>query len=235
MSVLAQPVSRDAAGYAADSHKWWVLGVIVMGSFMSILDSTVVNIALPKLMSVFSADVHGAQWVLTSYLLALAIVIPLTGYLDETFGGKRIYMITLGLFTIASALCGLSWSLTVLIVFRIIQGLGGGLIQPLGMSLLLREFRPEERGTALGFFGIPLMLGPAVGPILGGFLVQYVDWRFIFYINLPVGILAVIACSRFLREDTLHPGRKLDAWGVGLVGFGSAVLLYGIDNGPTDG
>jgi EmrB/QacA subfamily drug resistance transporter len=235
VSATTTPRIRDAAGYAADSHKWWVLGVIVMGSFMSILDSTVVNIALPKLMSVFSADVHGAQWVLTSYLLALAIVIPLTGYLDETFGGKRIYMITLGLFTIASALCGLSWSLTVLIVFRIIQGLGGGLIQPLGMSLLLREFRPEERGTALGFYGIPIMLAPAIGPTVGGYLVEYVDWRFIFYINVPIGILAVIAASRILHEAPLHRDKKLDGWGIALVAIGSASLLLGIDNGPTDG
>src|SRR5690349_16929731 len=111
MSATAIAPGRDAAGYTTDSHRWMVLIVVVMGSLMSILDATVVNIALPKLISVFSTDVHGAQWVLTSYLLALAVVIPLTGFLDETFGGKRMYMITLVLFTFASALCGLSWSL----------------------------------------------------------------------------------------------------------------------------
>ena len=226
---------RDDAGYAKDNHKWWVLGVIVVGTFMSILDSTVVNIALPKFMSVFSADVHQVQWVLTGYLLALAMVIPLTGYVDETFGGKRVYMITVALFTIASALCGLSWSLSTLIFFRVLQGLGGGLIQPLGMSLLLREFRPEDRGTALGFFGIPIMLAPAVGPILGGYLVEYVDWRFIFYINVPIGIFAVIAASRILHDAPLRLGQKLDTWGIGLVSVGSAALLLGVDNGPTDG
>ncbi len=235
MSATTTFPARDAAGYSSDSHRWWVLGVIVMGSFMSILDATVVNIALPKLISVFSTDVHGAQWVLTGYLLALAMVIPLTGFVDETFGGKRVYMITLTLFTAASALCGIAWSLDVLIAFRVLQGLGGGLIQPLGMSLLLREFRPEERGTALGFFGIPVMLAPAVGPILGGYLVQYVDWRFIFYINVPVGIVAVIAASRILHEGVIHHNQKLDAWGIALVALGSAALLLGIDNGPTDG
>jgi DHA2 family multidrug resistance protein len=234
-SVAARPQVRDAAGYTLDSHRWWVLVVVVMGSFMSILDSTVVNIALPKLIAVFNTDVHGAQWVLTSYLLALAVVIPMTGFLDETFGGKRMYMLTLTLFTIASALCGLSWSLGVMIFFRVLQGLGGGLIQPLGMSMLLREFRPEERGTALGFFGIPIMLAPAIGPTLGGYLVQYVDWRFIFYINVPVGIAAVIASSRILHEAPLRPGKKLDAWGIALVALGSASLLLGIDNGPNDG
>src|SRR5713226_4219190 len=122
-AVAARPVSRPVVEEADNSHKWWVLGVVVMGVFMSILDSTVVNIALPKLIAVFSTDVHGAQWVLTSYLLALAIVIPMTGYLQERFGGKRIYMITLSLFTIASVLCGLSWSLSVMIFFRILQGL----------------------------------------------------------------------------------------------------------------
>jgi len=235
MSATATPRVRDAAGYGTDSHKWWVLGVIVIGSFMSILDSTVVNIALPKLMSVFSTDVHGAQWVLTSYLLALAIVIPLTGYVDETFGGKRVYMITLALFTTASFLCGFAWSLNVLIFFRVLQGLGGGLIQPLGMSLLLREFRPDERGTALGFYGIPIMLAPAIGPTVGGYLVQFVDWRFIFYINVPIGIFAVIAASRILHEAPLRRNQKLDVWGIALASVGSAALLLGIDNGPTDG
>lgn len=235
VSTTMTPRAQDSAGYSIDSHKWWVLGVIVMGSFMSILDSTVVNIALPKLMSVFSTDVHGAQWVLTSYLLALAIVIPLTGYMDETYGGKRVYIITLTLFTAASALCGWAWSLNVLIVFRILQGLGGGLIQPLGMSLLLREFRPEERGTALGFYGIPIMLAPAIGPTVGGYLIQFVDWRFIFYINVPIGIIAVVAASRILHESPLRDNQKLDVWGIGLVALGSATLLLGIDNGPTDG
>ncbi len=235
MRTTASPRLRDETGYALDNHKWWVLGVIVMGSFMSILDSTVVNIALPKLMAVYSTDVHGAQWVLTSYLLALAIVIPLTGFVDETFGGKRVYMITLTLFTCASALCGIAWSLGVLIFFRVLQGLGGGLIQPLGMSLLLREFRPDERGTALGFYGIPIMLAPAIGPTVGGYLVEYVDWRFIFYINVPIGILAVIAASRILHEGVLKRNQKLDLWGIALVALGSAALLLGIDNGPTDG
>ena len=235
MSAHAVASGRDAAGYTTDSHKWMVLIVVVLGSFMSILDATVVNIALPKLISVFSTDVHGAQWVLTSYLLALAVVIPLTGFLDETFGGKRMYIITLSLFTFASALCGISWSLNAMIGFRVFQGLGGGLIQPLGMSLLLKEFRPEERGTALGIFGIPLMLGPAVGPTLGGYFVQYLDWRLIFFINVPVGIAAVIASSRILREAPLHKGRVLDLWGIALVGIGSASLLLGIDNGPSDG
>src|SRR5579884_3064489 len=118
MSATAVASGRDAAGYTTDSHKWMVLIVVVLGSFMSILDATVVNIALPKLISVFSTDVHGAQWVLTSYLLALAVVIPLTGFLDETVGGKRAYIISLILFTTASAFCGIAWSLNVMIFFR---------------------------------------------------------------------------------------------------------------------
>ncbi len=235
MSAVAAPVGRPIVETVTDSHKWWVLGVVVMGTFMSILDSTVVNIALPKLISVFSTDVHGAQWVLTSYLLALAVVIPMTGYLQETYGGKRVYITTITLFTLASMLCGIAWNLNSMIFFRILQGLGGGLIMPLGMSLLLREFRPEERGTALGIFGIPLMMGPAIGPTLGGYLVQYVDWRFIFYINVPIGIFAVIAATRVLRESIGNSRQKLDVLGVALVGIGSALLLLGVDNGPSDG
>jgi DHA2 family multidrug resistance protein len=234
-AVAAPPIRRPLVETQSDSHKWWVLGVVVMGTFMSILDSTVVNIALPKLITVFSTDVHGAQWVLTSYLLALAVVIPMTGYLQETYGGKRVYIITITLFTLASMLCGIAWNLNSMILFRVLQGLGGGLIMPLGMSLLLREFRPEERGTALGIFGIPLMMGPAIGPTLGGYLVQYVDWRFIFYINVPIGIVAVIAASRVLRESASSSRPKLDVLGVLLVASGSALLLLGVDNGPNDG
>jgi len=235
MSATATVQLQDVQGYTLDNHRWWVLGVAVLGSFMSILDSTVVNIALPKLIAVFNTDVHGAQWVLTSYLLALAIVIPMTGYLDERFGGKNVYILTIALFTIASALCGFSWSLNSMIFFRVLQGLGGGLIMPLGMILLLREFRPAERGAAMGIFGIPLMLGPAFGPTLGGYLVQYVDWRFIFYINLPIGIFAVIAASRVLRDVPRRLGQTLDVWGIALVALGSGSLLLGIGNGPADG
>ena len=235
MAAVATPFGTRTVVEAADNHKWWVLGIVVLGSFMSILDSTVVNIALPKLISVFSTDVHGAQWVLTSYLLALAVVIPMTGYLQETYGGKRVYMITIVLFTLASILCGFAWSLNAMIFFRVLQGLGGGLIMPLGMSLLLREFRPEERGTALGIFGIPIMLGPAIGPTLAGYLVQYVDWRFIFFINVPIGIFAVFASSRVLKETARRVAGKLDVWGVALVALGSGSLLLGIGNGPADG
>ena len=235
MSTAAPQRVRDAAGYGRDSHRWWVLVVVTIGTLMTILDSTVVNIALPKLMSVFATTINGAQWVLTSYLLALAIVIPLTGFLQETFGGKRVYIITLTLFTIASALCGVAWSMGVLIFFRVLQGLGGGLIQPIGMSMVLSEFPPKERGTALSLIGIPLMLGPALGPTLGGYLVQYVDWRLIFYINVPIGILGVIAASRILHGSETDRSKKLDPWGIALVAIGSAALLLGVDYGPTDG
>ncbi|MBX6771163.1 MAG: DHA2 family efflux MFS transporter permease subunit [Chloroflexi bacterium] len=235
MSAVESTRIRDAEGYALDAHRWNVLWVVSLGALMSILDSTVVNIALPKLMNVFSADVHRAQWILTGYLLALAIVIPLTGYLDETFGGKRVYILTLALFTGASALCGLSWSLEALILFRILQGLGGGLLMPLGMSMVLREFPPSERGTALSLIGIPLMLGPALGPTFGGFLVEYVDWRLIFYINVPIGIVTMILAWRILHDAPTDRDQSLDVPGILLAAIGNASLLLGIDNGPTDG
>src|SRR5579883_1249862 len=235
MSAVEGTRIREAEGYALDAHRWNVLWVVSLGALMSILDSTVVNIALPKLMNVFSADVHRAQWILTGYLLALAIVIPLTGYLDETFGGKRIYILTLALFTGASALCGLSWSLEALILFRILQGLGGGLLMPLGMSMVLREFPPSERGTALSLIGIPLMLGPALGPTFGGFLVEYVDWRLIFYINVPIGIVTMILAWRILHDTPTDRDQSLDVPGILLAAIGNASLLLGIDNGPTDG
>ncbi len=149
---------------------------------------------------VFRADISRTQGVVTYYALALGIVIPIAGFLADRFGIKRVYVGSLVAFTLASMLCGLAPSLNTLIIFRIIQGIGGGALLPLGTAMLYGAFPPNERGLALGFFGIPTLVAPALGPTLGGYLVQYADWRLIFYINVPLGIIGAIIATRLLRE-----------------------------------
>src|SRR5262249_42624783 len=167
---------------------------------MSLLDSTIVNIALPSIMGNFGADVQSGQKVLTSYLLALAIVIPASGFLAERVGMKRLYMLTLLLFTIGSALCGFAWSLESLILFRVLQGLGGGMLQPLGMAIVLSVIAPRERGHFMAVLGLPMLLAPLLGPTLGGFIVQTVSWRLIFTLNIPIGALALVLAFLLLKE-----------------------------------
>src|SRR3982750_34264 len=165
-------------------YQWQVLICTVVGTFMVMLDQTVVNIALPKITTVFGVGVHETQLVVTSYMLALAVIMPATGYLSDTFGTKRLYLITMALFTGGSLLCGLAWNNTSLVAFRVIQGLGGGMMSPLGMTMLFQVVPPHRRNTIMGFFGLPLMLAPVLGPTLGGYLVEYIDWRAIFTLNV---------------------------------------------------
>src|SRR6202011_5017268 len=172
-------------------YQWQVLICAVVGTFMVMLDQTVVNIALPKITTVFGVGVHETQLVITSYMLALAVIMPATGYLSDTFGTKRLYLITMGLFTLGSLLCGLAWNNTSLVAFRVVQGLGGGMMSPLGMTMLLNAVPPKERNTIMGIYGLPLMIAPLLGPTIGGYLVEYVDWRVIFTLNVPVGLIGL--------------------------------------------
>ena len=165
----------EGAGRWGIPYKWLVICAVVFGVFMAILDSTIVNITLPKLEAVFGADLNEIQWVITAYLLSLAVSIPLAGYMADRFGIKRIYLSALGLFIIGSALCGLAWSTGSIVFFRIIQGLGGGALLPLGTAMIFAAFPPQQRGLASAFLGIPIVLAPAIGPTLGGYLVQYAD------------------------------------------------------------
>src|SRR5881275_1545367 len=194
-------------------YKWIVAMVVIIAVFMSILDQTIVNIAIPRLQIAFGADIHSVQWVLTAYILTLGVVTPTSAFFSDRLGIKRFYIISLVLFTIGSALCGLAWSLPTLIFFRILQGIGGAALFPMSITLLFREFPPHERGTAMGFFGIPALLAPAIGPTLGGYLVTYADWQFIFYINVPVGIVAFILASLFLRESRPEANLSFDVLG----------------------
>jgi DHA2 family multidrug resistance protein len=199
------------------------------------LDQTVVNIALPRITTVFNVGVHETQLVVTSYMLALAVIMPATGFLSDTFGTKRMYLITMVLFTGGSLLCGLAWNNTSLVVFRIIQGLGGGMMMPLGMTMLFKAVPPQERNTIMGFFGLPLMLAPVLGPTLGGYLVEYVDWRVIFTLNVPIGILGLFLGWRLLRESELVPGLKFDLRGFVLSAIGFSALLLAFTDAAFNG
>jgi EmrB/QacA subfamily drug resistance transporter len=216
-------------------YQWQVLTCAVVGTFMVMLDQTVVNIALPKITTVFGVGVHETQLVVTSYMLALAVIMPATGYLSDTFGTKRLYLITMALFTGGSLLCGLAWNNTSLVVFRVIQGLGGGMMTPLGMTMLFQVVPPQRRNTMMGFFGLPLMLAPVLGPTLGGYLVEYIDWRVIFTLNVPVGILGLFLGFTLLRETEHVPGLKFDLRGFVLSAIGFSAILLALSDAATDG
>src|ERR671931_474306 len=182
-------------------YQWQVLICTVVGTFMVMLDQTVVNIALPKITTVFGVGVHETQLVDTSYMLALAVIMPATGYLSDTFGTKRLYLITMALFTGGSLLCGLAWNNPSLVAFRVIQGLGGGMMSPLGMTMLFKAVPPRERNTVMGVYGLPIILAPVLGPTVGGYPVEYVDWRGIFTLNVPGGAVGLFLGWALLRES----------------------------------
>jgi EmrB/QacA subfamily drug resistance transporter len=220
-------MDNTSAGKSAGlEQKWKVLISVMFGVFMVILDSTIVNIAFPTLRREFGATLSDAQWVLSIYVLALGVTTPVSGYLADRFGIKRVYVLGIGIFAFGSLLCGLSPSLGLLIVARALQGFGGGIALPLGPAQLYRAFPVKEQGTALGIFGIALVVAPALGPILGGWLVDLNIWRAIFFINVPIGILGVFLGSRFLVDYRLEKRPRFDPLGLvtAVVGFGS--VLY---------
>ncbi len=227
---LVEPVPGKGLPY-----KWIVAIVVIFGAFMSVLDQTIVNIAIPRLQNAFGADLNSVQWVLTAYILTQGVVTPTTGFLAERVGTKRSYIIALAIFTAGSALCGLAWNLPILIVFRILQGIGGAFLFPLSITLLYREFPPQQRGLASGIFGIAALLAPAVGPTLGGYFVTYADWPLIFFVNVPVGILAVILGILLLREIPSERRVSFDLPGFALAAGGLTALLYALSDVSTDG
>jgi EmrB/QacA subfamily drug resistance transporter len=217
------------------AHKWKVLIAVVFGIFMVILDTTVVNVAFQTLRREYGASLADAQWIISVYVLALGIATPLAGFLSDRFGIKRVYVAGLCTFVAGSLLCGISPSLWVLVAARALQGFGGGIALPLGTATLLRTFPVEEQGRALGFFGIALVVAPALGPILGGYLVDVDRWRWIFFINVPIGILGIYLNLRFQRDSRHRPGGALDWPGLvtEVVGFGS--ILYGASIAERNG
>ncbi|HTU97522.1 MAG TPA: DHA2 family efflux MFS transporter permease subunit [Solirubrobacteraceae bacterium] len=205
-----------------------VASVVVLGTIMSILDTTVVNVAIRTLAVRFNTTLPTIQWVATGYTLALAAVIPLSGWIADRFGTKRLYMISIALFLCGSALSGLAWSAGSIIFFRVLQGLGGGMIMPAGMTILTRAAGPQRIGRVMSIIGVPMLIGPILGPILGGWLVADVSWRWIFFINVPIGIVALILALRILPRDVAAKDQKLDLAGFLLLSPGLALAIYGL-------
>lgn len=207
-------------------YRWLALGIVVIGTFMSILDSTIVNIALPKMMAVFGIDLNAVKWIITAYSLALGAIIPLTGYFQEIFSQKKIYIFSLAMFTVGSLLCGLAWNNSSMIIFRIIQALGGGMIMPVGMSIIYQVFPREKIGMALGFWGISAMAAPTIGPTVGGYIIQSLDWRLIFYINVPIGVMGVLLAMIILKGSPDKPFKPFDIVGFLSSTMGIVSILY---------
>lgn len=218
----------------SDSYRWFALAAIVMGTFMAILDTSIVNIGIPKMMAVFNVSLDEVEWVLTAYTLTLGAIVPLTGFLGERFGNKKLYIFALASFTLGSLLCGMSWSNSSMIVFRIMQALGGGMIMPVSMTIIFQMFDQKERGLALGFWGIATMAAPAIGPTLGGVIIEKLDWRLIFYVNVPIGIMAVILSSILLPEFSHKSTQKLDLMGFIFSTVGIVSVLYVLSENPID-
>ena len=217
------------------SYKWRVLIAVVFGIFMVVLDTTVVNVALPAIMDAFSASLDRAQLVISMYLLALALVIPTTGYLADRLGTKRAYTLSVAGFTLGSALCGIAWDINSLIFFRIVQGLAGGITMPLGMALIFRTVAREEQGSMLAIAVAPMLMAPMLGPILSGYLVETASWRWVFLVNVPVGILGVIVANRLLRETERTANLPFDYKGFILAGIGFCTALLALTRVPQDG
>lgn len=217
------------------SQKGISLAIIVIGTFMAILDTSIVNIAIPKMMAVFNASTDQIEWVLTAYMLTMAVVIPLTGLLGEKYGLKTMYIFAMATFTFGSLLCGVSWNLASMIVSRIIQAIGGGMIMPISMTLIYRIIPRQKIGMALGFWGIAAMAAPAIGPTLGGYLIDNVNWQLIFNVNLPIGIMGSILAYILLDEIKDQTVHHIDYWGAITIAIGLVTLLLALNNGNSDG
>ena len=216
-----------------DSYKWWLLANVMIGTFMAVLDATIVNVGLPKIMASFGVGIDKIEWVLTAYMLALAVMLPTSGWLADRFGYKRMYFLGLMIFTLGSALCGLSNDENTLIMSRVIQGLGAGIVMPLGMAIISREFPPNQRGMALGFWSIAAAASVSFGPLIGGYLVDNFSWQLIFDVNLPVGILGMVATVVIQREYINKKVRNFDVIGFISVSLFLPLILYALAEGSA--
>jgi DHA2 family multidrug resistance protein len=212
----------------------WIVAIAVMlSTFMEVLDTTVVNVSLPHIAGSLSATIDEATWTLTSYLVSNAIILPLTGWLSNFFGRKRMLMLSVTGFTVASFLCGLAPSLPFLVVCRVIQGACGGGLQPISQAVLLESFKPEDRGKAMGFWGLGIVVAPLLGPVLGGWLTDSYSWRWVFYINVPIGVASLIMTRLFVFDPSYirRTSSRIDYWGIGMLALGIGALQVVLDKG----
>src|ERR1700758_812844 len=204
---------------------------VILATLMQALDTTIANVALPYMQGSVSASQDQIDWVLTSYIVAAAIMTPPTGYLAGRFGIKRLFLVSVAGFTIASILCGMAQSLVQIVLFRILQGLFGAALVPLSQTVLMNINSKERQGSAMAIWGVAVMAGPVLGPVLGGWLTQTYSWRYVFYINVPIGILAFIGMTAFLSETPRNPAAKLDWFGFGTLSLGIAAMQVMLDRG----
>lgn len=216
-------------------YKYLVGVVFVFGLFMDLLDMTITNVAVPTLKNDFASSTTTIEWVVTGYLLSLAVFIPVSGWAGDRFGTKRVFMFALTVFTTASLACGLAWNVESLILFRILQGVGGGMLTPVGTAMLYRAFPPAERAVASSVLAIPAVVAPASGPVLGGYLVEYQSWRWIFWINVPIGILGLLVAFLVLREEKQATAGRLDVPGFILSAAGLGSVVYALSQAGSRG
>ena len=228
-AVTAAPQERNV-------NPWIIAVAVMLGTFMEVLDTTVVNVSLPHIAGDLSASVDEATWVLTSYLVSNAIILPMTGWLSNQFGRKRILMTSIAGFTLASVACGMAPSLPFLSLFRVIQGATGGGLQPLSQAIMLEAFPPEQRGKAMAFWGLGIVVAPMLGPVMGGWITENYSWRWVFYINLPIGIIALIMSQLFIFDPKYISRRssRIDYWGIGLLALGMGALQIMLDKGQEE-
>ncbi len=229
--------SESAANWQSTVNPWVIAGVVMLATFMEVLDTSIANVALPHIAGSLSASVDESTWVLTSYLVSNAIVLPLTGWFSTLFGRKRFYMGCVAIFTVSSFLCGLAPNLGVLVLLRVLQGAGGGGLQPVSQAILVESFDREKQGMAMAVYGMGVVVAPIIGPTLGGWITDNYTWRWIFFINVPVGIIALLLTSvliadpPFLVRRSLKQGLKIDFFGLGLLSVGLGFLQVMLDKG----
>lgn len=221
---------------ADSTYRWWALGLIMLGTFMAVLDSSIVNVALPDIMSGFGVNRDQVQWVTTAFMLATAVAMPLVGWTAGKVGYKTLFTASLFLFTLGSAACALAWSFHVLVIARVLQAIGGGAVQPVGLALIAELFEPHERGKAFGIWGTGIVIGPTIGPTLGGYLTDWFSWRAIFSVNLPIGLIGVIATLVIMRQSGKRKdSRSLDIWGFCFLSLALVTGLLALSNGQQEG
>src|SRR3954465_5872795 len=233
-------LTADGAALPRPAINPWIIALAVtLATFMEVLDTSIANVSLPHIAGGLSAGTDESTWVLTSYLVSNAIVLPLSGWLSSILGRKRFYMGCVALFTISSALCGFAPNLTMLIIFRVMQGAGGGGLQPSEQAILADTFEPAKRGMAFAVYGIAVVMAPAIGPTLGGWITDNYTWRWIFFINIPVGILSLVLTSRLIQDPPYLKRKKLsetriDYIGLGFVALGLGTLQVVLDKGQRE-